>query len=126
MGIFYVEISVDFLSWIYTDRLFGGAMKKANKQLFLRQQFEKATPLYFVDDLSLPRFKGSLEGPAQNPRSCLLLACLSRPPHAFTVRHATEYEGRGALKPILEEGARRNEKSLANSRFEFPILRPAR
>lgn len=45
-----------------------------------------------------------------NPRSYLLLGCLSRPTFALTVRYATENEGRGALKPILEESARRNKK----------------
>lgn len=31
----------------------------------------------------------------QNPRSCLLVACLSQPPHTFAARYAGEAKGAG-------------------------------
>ena len=52
-----------------------------------------------------------LEHAAHNPISWPLLACLSAPAR---VRGEVSRgnEGRGALKPILEEIARRNNKTL--------------
>ena len=48
--------------------------------------FEKLPLCVCALPLPLSRFKEKLEHATQNPRSCLLLACLSQPPHAFTAR----------------------------------------
>ena len=49
-----------------------------------------------------------LEHAAQNPRSCLLLACL-RATARVHGEVSRRDEGRGELKPILEESARRKK-----------------
>ena len=48
------------------------------------------------------------------------LSLVSRPTYAFTVRYATENEGRGALKPILKESARSKKPSrIRGSSFRY-------
>ena len=63
--------------------------------------------MFYLCNLSLSRFKEKFESAVQNPRMWLLLA--------FTARDETQREGRGALKPTLEESVRvRN----SNEKFE--------
>lgn len=70
-----------------------------------------STLIYSLYEGYLSRFTETPEIAAQNPTSWQLLPCLSRPTHAFTVRKSTENGGRGALNAILEESARREEKT---------------
>ena len=62
--------------------------------------------LEIIQALQTSRYNRSLEITSSNTIFLQLIACLAQHPSAFTSRCRTDKEGRRALEPLPEDGAR--------------------